>query len=598
MIKQNWILFRKTTQCFVASIVILLIWIGLIIYTHITGYIAVDGNVNIVSVLRNSMRCEQFIFILFLFLSYEYLSQAGRYHVEECINTTQMFGILQRVYQIAILMAINFFYFICIYISNILLCILQHIQSVAYILYVGKVLVIYFLLVNVVAILLGAILSFMNKASFSYAILILMGLLTSVRAEQLIYPGYQENLYGLSDFTQIFCVAAKWSLDNAYLFPTELHFWVKPIYFIAFFSISFLLLCFIKRGDKRYLYFTITPIICGIVCVSLWFMPCDGNFAGYIDYTEQIYADEQKLLSEQKTSVDFYVLKYEMTLDLRSVLKADVVMTLSDTSLGQYEFIFCGVYLIESITDANGNALDYQREGNHLTVMNHTGNLEVIHMVYEGSHLNRFYTGKSGSYLPGNFPYYPIAGTGDIYEVGLCVLPEQESDFKVVIRNHMNIYTNLEETANNVFEGHSNQVTLVSGTFWTEKIIDGVDYIYPYITLPSNPELNNYLYEGLQEYLNKDMGNTSVSYSIKNKKILIDPGEFFVNYMFGSDMVMIGGRYELDTYYTNYLQTGNWYYEEGIMSDEELQKWLEENGAGNLMEEDDTNGKPQDELGE
>lgn len=601
MIKQNWILFRKTTQCFVASIIILLIWIGLIIYTHVAGYIAVDGNVNIVSVLENSIRCEQFIFILFLFLSYEYLSQAGRYHAEECINTTQMFDILQKGCQIAILVAVNLFYFICIYISNIAFCILQHIQSMVYILYVGKVLVIYFLLVNVVAILLGTILSFINKASLAYAILILMGLLTSVRAEQLIYPGYQENLYGLSDFTQIFCVSARWGLDYVYLLPAELHFWVKPVYFIAFLTIVFLLLCFLKKRDKKFLYFTAAPAICGIACVYLWSLPCDGSFAGYADCEGQLYANEQTLLSDPEPFDEFYVVSYDMELNLRSVLKADIVMTLSDPSLGQYDFTFCGVYPIERIEDGNGNTLDYRRDGNRLTVMNHTGNLEVIHMVYEGAHLNRYYTGKGGSYLPGNFPYYPIVGTGDIYEVGLCAPPEQESYFKIAVKNRTKIYTNLEETEQNVFTGYSNQATLVSGEFWTEKVIDGVDYIYPYISMPSSPERNAYLYEGLQNFLSSDVEDAVTDYTIKGKKILIAPAESHVNYMFGSDMVIIGSRYELEHDYTHYLRTGNWYDTENIMSDEELREWLEENGAGDLLEdleEEDTGGQSQNETEE
>ena len=601
MIKQNWVLFRKTKQCFVAAIIILLIWLGWMTFGYIDLYIAVDGNFSIVDILSDGIRYGQFIFIMFLFLSYEYLSQAGRYHAEECINTTQVSGIMQKGCQIAVLAAVNLFYFICIYILNIAFCILLHINSGAYILYVGKVLIIYFLLVNAVAILLGAILSFINKASLAYAVLILAGLLTIVRAEQLIHLGYQENLYGLSDFMQIFCVTARWSPNNAYLLPAELHFWVKPVYFIAFLTIVFLLLCFLKKRDKKFLYFTAAPAICGIACVYLWSLPCDGSFAGYADCEGQLYANEQTLFSDPEPFDEFYVVSYDMELDLRSVLKADIVMTLSDPSLEQYDFTFCGVYPIVRIEDGNGKTLDYRRDGNRLTVMNDTGNLETMHMVYEGAHLNRYYTGKGGSYLPGNFPYYPIVGTGDIYEVGLCALPEQESYFKIAVKNRMKIYTNLEETEQNVFTGYSNQATLVSGEFWTEKVIDGVDYIYPYISMPSSPERNAYLYEGLQNFLSSDVEDAVIDYTIKGKKILIDPAESHVNYMFGSDMMMITGRYDLEHDYTHYLQTGDWYSTEGIMSDEELREWLEENGAGEYLEdpeEEDTGGQSQNETEE
>ena len=582
MIKQNWMLFRKTKQCFLVSIIMPVIWLGLIIYV----YIATNGHYDVTVVLRESIRLGKYIFIMFLFLSYEYLSLAGRYHIEECINTTKVSGIVQRGYQIGILLTINLIYYICIYIVNIIICVLLHIYSLNYIIYIGKTLVIYFLLTNAVAILLGSILSFLNRSGVAYAILILIGLAALIRAEQsLYYIGYKETLHGLSDFNQIFCVSDHWVLNQAYFHPTELHFWVKPVYFIAFLTIVFLLLCFSKTRNKKFLYFTAAPVICGIACVYLWSLPCDGSYAGYADYEEQVYASEQKLLSDPEPFDEFYVVSYDMELDLRNVLKADIVMTLSDPSLEQYDFTFCGVYPIERIEDGNGNTLNYRRKGNRFTVMNDTGNLETIHMVYEGAHLNRYYTGKGGSYLPGNFPYYPIAGTGDVYAVGLCALPEQESFFKVVVKNHMEVYTNLEETEQNVFTGYSNQATLVSGEFWMEKTIDGVDYIYPYICIYKSPELNTDLYEEIQKYLNHKVEDAVIDYTLDGKKILIDPAEAYTNYMFGSDMVMIADQYDLEHYYTHYLQTGDWYSTEGIMSDEELRKWLEENGAGEYLED-------------
>lgn len=46
--------------------------------------------------------------------------------------------------------------------------------------------------------------------------------------------------------------------------------------------------------------------------------------------------------------------------------------------------------------------------------------------------------------------------------------------------------------------------------------------------------------------------------------------------MYGSDMVMFDVAGNLDIYYTNYIQTGNWYNIDSILTDEELQKIQED----------------------
>lgn len=135
----------------------------------------------------------------------------------------------------------------------------------------------------------------------------------------------------------------------------------------------------------------------------------------------------------QQKEIDFYVTKYDIHFDIRKNLIADMYMQLSDTSLPEYHFILCKDYDIDYITDDQDHAVRYSRNGNKLCIYNETGDLSSVYIKYTGKSYNICYTGENGAYLPGNFPYYPIAGNGDLFQNGYCQLPKDLSRFTVSI---------------------------------------------------------------------------------------------------------------------------------------------------------------------
>lgn len=577
MLKQNYSLFKKTKQCFVVLILLSILYVGRSIYTFVVDYIYYEGNLNIGDDVWNSIYFNLYIFIMFIFISFEYLSQAGKHNVEECINTMPHSGIIQRGWQMLLLLLADVLLFFMIYLLHIIYCIILHVDSLTYILNMGKTFVIYFLLVNMIAILVGAVLSFISNKKIGYVFMVLFAVAFTFKSIEA--TDEFGILHSASEFTNIFCGSN--SLNLAVFIPTELYFLLKPLYFIAFFVVCFFVVCFIKARRRGFLYGGLASLLCGTICVGLWFLPCYGSYTGYEDGIEDIYGYNSELIammSDENENVDFYVTSYDMELDLRKALEADVVMELSDSTLFQYEFLFCKDYEIISVQNESGDELKFSRDGNNLTIFNDAGNLSSIHMVYEGICYNMFYTGKFGSYLQGNFPYYPIVGNGDIYKYGLCELPDEESDFNVTIKSKYQIYSNLDEAGEDTFTGKSNQVTLVSGPYWTEKEINGVDYIYTDVAVDYNPEKNSYLYEGLQNALNGDTAESTTDYSINDKKVLIAPVSVEPIYMFGSDMVIVEGRYSLEKYYANYIETGNWYLPNEEVTNEELRQMLIDDG--------------------
>ena len=249
-------------------------------------------------------------------------------------------------------------------------------------------------------------------------------------------------------------------------------------------------------------------------------------------------------------------------------------MQLSDTSLPEYHFILCKDYDIKYITDDQDHAVRYSRNGNKLCIYNETGDLSAVYIKYTGKSYNICYTGENGAYLPGNFPYYPIAGNGDLFQNGYCQLPKDLSRFTVSICSDFTTYSNLNMSGD-TFSGFSDQLSIVSGIFWSEQIIDNVRYIFPYIGADTDPSRNHYITSQIKKYINYTPEEKATDYSLIGKTILIQPIHRNA-YMYGSDMVMFDAAGNLDIYYTNYIQTGNWYNIDSILTDEELQKIQED----------------------
>ncbi|MCM1500650.1 MAG: hypothetical protein NC124_19485 [Clostridium sp.] len=575
MIQQNLRLFRSIRQCFLTYLVFFLLSIGYILLDGFLQYSSMGRAVDIVGILQGTLSVSVLAFIVFMYVTFEYLTHGRRCFAEECLCTLPVSKNMQESIQLVICIFIAFLYSICMLGANLVFVILLQTNSPEYILFMIRSLMIYLFLPIVIAILLGGILSYIRNTLFSYSILVLLTFYFTVRFYQIFYE--TESLFGISDWSQFFPVSANYGIQYGYLLPLDLHFIVKPFYLIGILLILLLSVFYYRNPNRNIIFIQVTVMACVIGGIVIWRQPDSGCYYGYRDEEDKLYSDMEK--TEQTSGENgFYVKEYNIEFTIVNGLTAKVQMILSDESCPEYSFTLFGAYDIISVVDEEGNRVKYTRDGNFIVIDNEKQSLKSVVISYCSTQLNRYFAGSNGIYLPGNFPFYPIVGKLPVYEQGLCELPQKESYFHVSIDYSGEIYSNLEMVSEKLWEGESNNLTLVSG-FWREKEIQGIDMIYPYISVNYNPELNTYLMDGILKYYESDeqIKEKKIDYQMKGKKIVIAPfGYESGNYMFGSDVLIIGTRDDLDTYYMNYLLTGQWH-KIDTLSDEEIQKILEDN---------------------
>ncbi len=565
-IKQQIILFRKTRQCVWTTVIFALISLGYIPYKVLRLYMAGRTVFDVFCGLSWSLHWQLYGFIIFLFVTYEFMALPRTSGVSETLSCVMVPKWKQEIAQMTVLLLIPLFLFVLHIIENFFLAGITGNMTPEYLIYVGKVLFIYFLGVNVLAVLSGWVVSFIRQRTVAYLVLVCIGFYATLRCQQIFIP--EDQIGTLGDLTQFFCVGANWTVNHGYLYPVEQHFWSKMLFHILFICLIAVVLYFYRMQKKKILLLAGADILCLAGLFVMWNHNVSGSYQGYADGQDLLYVTE---VPEENAS-KFYVERYDIHLQVDNDMTAEVKMELSDGNLPVYDFTLLSCYDIIDITDLSGIKLTYDFSNNYLAVHNDGGSLEGVIIRYRGRGTNHYFAGHQGICLPGNVPFYPLAGWRIFESLGQCELEQRESEFLVTVDYDGNIFSNLSETAKHTFSGYSNNLTLMAG-FWEEKEINGITYLYPKYSASLHPGRNEYLRQGIEDYfaVSSEAGSY---YTIQDKKIIIAPYEFEGgNYMFGTDALMIGSIQDLDDYYMNYCQTGEWYKEMGMNMDEYLEKW-------------------------
>ncbi len=228
-----------------------------------------------------------------------------------------------------------------------------------------------------------------------------------------------------------------------------------------------------------------TKIVSGILALF-----CAINFLGYwntgsrwqhrmIATLEDVAKDDlfyyenlgKAKYNENKAPM-FSIKSCQLNLNILRDLKGEAILTLDGTVLDSYDFTLHHNYHVTSVTDRDGNPLNYERWHDYLSVMprNESG-LTSICITYEGSQAN-YYSTAQGCYLPGMSCYYPVAGLYTIFENGSIqtdIIPNEAIDFEVNINTLCSVYSNLERNIGNIFKGYAKSVTLVGGMYKEDK---------------------------------------------------------------------------------------------------------------------------------
>lgn len=180
----------------------------------------------------------------------------------------------------------------------------------------------------------------------------------------------------------------------------------------------------------------------------------------------------------------FDVTDYDLEINVGNNLRVRAAITVDKPNLEKYDFTLYHGYKISSVRDGDGNKLRFKQDGDHFTVFNpEKKSLDRIVLKYSGFS-TQYYSNLQGLFLPGYFPYYPHSGSLPVYNMGqreiYRFMLDEPTHFKVKVNSSQTVYSGLEQTGKNEFEGKTTGVTLVSGLYdCYEK--DGVKMVYPYL---------------------------------------------------------------------------------------------------------------------
>lgn len=522
MIKQNLKLFFKTKIIFIPVIILLVCFLGNLVYSCYSFSL----NNDVLIYLKNSIKLCLLSFVILCFTSYEFFYLYKRCYIDEALYSHKNGKTRILTSTVTVLLFIPALEFFSAFVFNFVIFLSSRMNDYSYLYHIFSVLFLYVFLGGIIPILLGVFFAQKTKRIVSYALMALIIFLVSSTSD--FIPG------GLSQVTKINFWEAKyflayilpndleWYINHDYGMYAEIYRWNLIIFWISLLSFLFFKLCQIKKTALKAVLLSLTLLISTFNLVGYFYggshiekgAQLDSiSMSDYLFYTE----NEQK-----NQDPDFEVTSYDMDLSIYRQLDAEVSMTLSDTGLEYYNFTLYHGYNVLKITDIEGNALKYNREGDYVTVIGN-GNLQLINIKYSG-YSPILYSNYQACSLPGFFAYYPIPGfykiTGD-YTTYNPIDIKSETEFNIRVDSARQFYSNLDEVKNekNCFVGVTSYPTLFSG-FYKSNSSD-IYKIYA-ITVKGwgLSEIDEEYIDEIQKYINELDNNSSNKLNLKEYTII------------------------------------------------------------------------------
>lgn len=437
-----------------------------------------------------NLKFAAIIFIMFLFTSHYYFSQARKNEFLECasVTATGKNGFIMNQFSVMLTLAL----ITCAvsFLMSIIFSFKDPNADGAYFLYSAKISILYFFLANIIAILIGLLCSTIKKTAVAYLILIICSFVFSPMTSRLtgeIYNRSDESIYPL---WRIFEIFQNTSYDttasgiNANIKSLSIIvFWISLFAIIAIFTVfSFR----IKRAKQ----------IVATICLAVFVLSGAGTLMPYSsisldsnslgsDIEHYVLQDPENFVIQKNEEPNFEITGYDMNFKIKNLLSGDVTVKVDNPNLTEYHFTLYYGYKLKSVTNSSGEKLKYDRDGDYITV--HTdAPTESFNFKYKGFS-QVFYSNSQSSNLLGGFAYYPINGFRYVYSVAdqgsIRTKLSKSVPMSVKVDCGKKMFSNLESTGKNTFEGTSDSLTLVSG-FYKEINADGIRMIYPYYDVP------------------------------------------------------------------------------------------------------------------
>ena len=517
-------------------------------------------------------------FLFFMFVSYIFQSKSRQVCLDENISGIP-YGMIRQVFsQIVFLMLFSALVSLGTYIY--MYCQVEKFQLADGVLalFLVKLVTIHQFLPHLLAILLGLAVSGMKSETAAYCVLVGLYLLFNVKNIALL----EEVLTGNADWIRriphfINLYSQNYSGMNSpyYIFSVEN---VNIQRAGAWLGIVAAVVLLQKLPHKKK-WLSAILFVAGAGCLGMYLQPSSEVYLGNgVDDFRQgddlyyMYADAGTVRNQE---ADFKLtsMQADFTMDRR--LDAEVTLGVDKAGLNQYCFTLYHGYRMKEIKDQNGEKLEFNQDGDYLTVESRGTNVSLLTFTYSGSNPH-CYTTSQGIFLPAYLEYYPVPGFHPVYirTPGYYGYTMEgfgyDVDCKVTVHTKQKVYSNLPSTGKNSFQGMCDGVSLYAGEFMKETVIGDCAVLYS----PLNAELSA-VESSPEKYL--DFIRWYEEQSGDKLKLWCLPAGGNPDYFFGKGQMM-GDILNLRDRYERYQETGDWYQtlsEEDLKAIEQLKQEME-----------------------
>lgn len=457
------------------------------------------------SQLRLSLCTSIYYFSFYIFMSLEFFYQAHSFVCDKEFTCEKTDG---RSYlnHFLMLTILNFFTTLVLSFYNILAYLSLHINQYDFLFHILVNMLLNFFMIGILGILMGMCFASVVKRPIAYIFSILFVLLSSPAfesLEEILLYNYNLNIYPIFKIFDLYSPSLHW-MPN-FMFGYSILPYRFALISTWIFAILIILLCKLvsSKITKR---FSIGA--CAALCaisIVIYFQPSSKlamNYDPSIGLDADLWYYTEKAQKEETGGFD--VLSYTMNIDITNQLSADVELKVSK-NLPEYKFTLYHGYKIRNVTNQDKINMDFVQDGDYFIVYNDNKEVSELKIEYSG-YSTTFYSNMQGAVLPGFFPYYPLSGFREVYDLEqVCfnkLFLDCPSDFHINISAGCNsVYSSLNEIEESEFIGNSKGVTIVSG-FVASRTVKGIEIIYPYLdtTSCSNETVEKCVDDFVQKY--------------------------------------------------------------------------------------------------
>ena len=500
-------MFRTQTKLFLRSplrLILLAVLFGGSLYYYGPMFLAwFQGQVYYAGLGRFQVQLRDFIyvFLLLLFLAFDYFREVPDANINETLKANKN-CLKQDLVQALVMLLVVLVYAFWFLIMHIVCHISDGTYTTQVLFYYFRLTGTYYILDGIVAILAGwlfarnagKIVGYIELIAFAFAVSPLM----SSRLES-----YSYFAKWITYICKVFLLMPQGAGSiEVYCMPIAgMIVAARGIFWIGVFG-GALVIYFsqYRRNEKRHKKTYYLSILVSVIC-AIWGLIYSGLPASYYCSDNFISNDDDQWrytiegVKQEEREADFQIISYDMDLKLGRQMRATVTCVPSDGDLDSYAMTLYRLYQVDSITDENGDALEYQQDENTLLIYGQEDGIQSFTLKYHGGPTGAscLYNNRYAINLPGWFPYYPVPGWNKIYQ--------NEGEYRYVdnrlktparfrIQLHANgkVYSDLQQEGNNLFQGESYGPTLLSGFVGERKLANGTVFIYPYLDAPSIEE--------------------------------------------------------------------------------------------------------------